>query len=253
LKSAERILADAGAVLTNLHVVYKSGRHGVAYINKDELNPRSWDMDELGRKIALMFMDSDIEVVVAPAVGAIDLKSAVSRHLTSLCGRNVYGVYAEKVESPVVTLGSGEQPLSLAIIDPRYGEGDARHRRVVTLVPGNELLVRDENFHFKRDQAKFVKGKRALVVEDILTTGGTAKRTVWAARDVGGIVVAVAAICNRGGVTAADLDAPDLKAILNVVMDSYDEKDCPLCKNGVAITTEVGHGKAFLARQASNA
>jgi orotate phosphoribosyltransferase len=107
----------------------------------------------------------------------------------------------------------------------------------------------------KRGYGKVVKGKRVLVLDDILTTGTSARRTVAAVRDDGGFVVGVGCICNRSGgaVTADTLDVPQLQALLDLDLVTYAEDDCPLCRGNVPVNVEVGHGKEFLVRQSATA
>lgn len=98
-------------------------------------------------------------------------------------------------------------------------------------------------FVIKRGYDKLLEGKNVLVVEDIINTGGSARSTIEAARAVGGHVVGLAAICNRMGVTASALgNVPILYSLVNMDLGLWLEKDCPLCKAGVPINTEVGKG-----------
>jgi orotate phosphoribosyltransferase len=103
----------------------------------------------------------------------------------------------------------------------------------------------------KRGYDKLLSGQRVLVVEDILTTGQSARRTVDAVRRHNGIVVAVAAICNRGNVTAENLDVERLHAEIDVNMIMYPPGSCPLCAEDKEVNTQYGHGKAFLAERAA--
>lgn len=104
---------------------------------------------------------------------------------------------------------------------------------------------------FRRGYAELLAGQRVLVVEDVLTTGGSARQVVQAVQAAGGTVVGLGALCNRGGVTAAMLEVPDLVALVNVPLESWDAAECPLCRAGVPINTRVGKGAAFLAQQTS--
>jgi orotate phosphoribosyltransferase len=61
-------------------------------------------------------------------------------------------------------------------------------------------------------------------------------------------VVGAVALCNRGGVTAADLDIPVLHALLELLLDSWAADECPLCRRGVPVNVSVGKGREFLAR-----
>ena len=103
-------------------------------------------------------------------------------------------------------------------------------------------------FVLKRGYDRLVKGKRVLIVEDLMTTGGSVKKVIEVARSAGAEVVGVAAICNRGGVKAADVgDPPRFVALVNVQLDSWDGQSCSLCDRKIPINTEIGHGKAFVA------
>ena len=104
-------------------------------------------------------------------------------------------------------------------------------------------------FTLKDGWHELVHGKNVLVVEDVLNTGGSVKKVINLVRKVGGNIVGVAVICNRGGITCTDLDAPQLSQLLNVTFDSWKKENCHLCDVGVPINTSVGHGKQFLARR----
>lgn len=108
-------------------------------------------------------------------------------------------------------------------------------------------------FVVRRGYDRILSGKRAIVVEDLLTTGGSVQKTIEAARKVGANIVGVTAICNRGDVTAAMIgNPPNFKPLLNVHLESWEEKDCPMCARNVPISTDVGHGKEFLAKRTGN-
>jgi orotate phosphoribosyltransferase len=100
---------------------------------------------------------------------------------------------------------------------------------------------------FTRGYDKFVAGKKVLVVEDLTSTGGSAKKVVDAVKAAGGQVVGVCVMVNRNlkEVTAEFLGAPFFP-LAEFEVQSYDEVDCPLCKSNVLINTSVGHGKEYL-------
>jgi orotate phosphoribosyltransferase len=92
------ILRKVGAVLTDDHFVYTSGKHGSVYINKDAVYPHTEETSQIGKLFAEKFADKDIEVVVGPALGGIILSQWTAYHLSKLTGREVLGVYTEKDE-----------------------------------------------------------------------------------------------------------------------------------------------------------
>jgi len=111
-----------------------------------------------------------------------------------------------------------------------------------------------DEFVIKRGYDKLVSGKRVLVVEDVLTTGGSAKKVVDVVRQIGGEVIALGVLCNRGGITPQDVsDVPELFALVNVSLDAWDEAECPLCAQNVPINTDVGKGREYLAKKAQQA
>lgn len=100
---------------------------------------------------------------------------------------------------------------------------------------------------FTRGYGAYVKGKNVLVVEDIVTTGGSVKKVINSIEKEKGKVIAAYAIVNKDplNINPSFMGAPfDYLTVLG--MDVWDEKDCPLCKQGVPINTELGHGKKFL-------
>lgn len=71
--------------------------------------------------------------------------------------------------------------------------------------------------------------ERVLVVEDVITTGGSAKEVVDLVAKAGGNVVGVGALIDRGDpVRPPDLGA-SLKALIRLDVASWDPKGCPLC------------------------
>jgi orotate phosphoribosyltransferase len=82
----------------------------------------------------------------------------------------------------------------------------------------------------------FVLGEtdRVLVIEDVLTTGGSTRETMQVAIAAGGRVVGVASIVDRSGGTAK-FDVP-FASLLNVDLPTYEPDRCPLCAQGLPVT-----------------
>lgn len=107
-----------------------------------------------------------------------------------------------------------------------------------------------DGFVIKRGYDEIMKGKKVLVVEDLVTTGSSLRKVVGAARLVGGNVVGAVAVCNRGDVTKQAVgDPPEFVSLLTVHLEQWPESECDLCKRGIPINVDVGHGKDFLARK----
>jgi orotate phosphoribosyltransferase len=77
-------------------------------------------------------------------------------------------------------------------------------------------------------------GERVLVVDDIMTTGGSVQETIDAVLGTGAEVVGAAVLVDRSG-GAATLDVP-LRALWTVDIPTYAPGDCPQCADGVPVT-----------------
>jgi orotate phosphoribosyltransferase len=106
-----------------------------------------------------------------------------------------------------------------------------------------------DGFVIKRGYDKLIAEKKVLVVEDILTTGGSARKVIEAVRALSGEVIGLGVLCNRGGITPTDVaNPPRLFALANITLETFDPDNCPLCRQGVPINTDVGKGREFLAK-----
>ena len=101
-----------------------------------------------------------------------------------------------------------------------------------------------------RGYERFVRNRKVVVVEDLVSTGGSARKVVEAVQTAGGHVVAVVVMVNRNPkeVTAEFFGAPFF-ALETFEVEAYEEADCPLCKSGVPVNTAVGHGKKYLEKK----
>ena len=124
-------------------------------------------------------------------------------------------------------------------------------------IKGKEVLgvytEKDANGYqiFKRGYDKIVSGKKVIIVEDLTTTGGSAKKVVETAKAAGAEVVGAVVMVNKNPaqVTSEFFGVPFY--YLDVLEVSvYEESDCPLCKAGVPIDIRVGHGKKYLESKA---
>src|SRR3989344_587684 len=148
------ILKKVGAVLTDDHFVYTSGKHGSVYINKDAVYPHTEETSQVGKLFAEKFKDLDIDVVTAPAVGGTILSQWTAYHLSKIKNKEILSVFSEKSS-------------------------------------GTDASALDSGQIFKRGYVQFAKGKKVLVVEDLTTTGLSVKKLIAAVEEAGGEVVAV--------------------------------------------------------------
>lgn len=201
--------AGVGAIISDSHFVYSSGRHSSVYINKDAVYLHPGVISALCQQMAEPYDADQIDVVVGPVLGGIVLSQWVAYYLNARrTSGETLAVYAEK-------------------------EGDG---------PGKK-------FFFGRGYDKHIAGKNVLVVEDVLTTGGSARQVIELVREHGGNVIGLSALCNRGNVQPEDVGGAPISTLIAINLQTYAEEECPFCQQHVPINTTVGKGRAFLARQ----
>lgn len=76
-------------------------------------------------------------------------------------------------------------------------------------------------------------GDKVLVVDDILTTGGSVRDVIDAVRERGAEVAGVGMLVDRSG-GRVDFGVPFF-ACLTVDIQSFDPADCPLCREGAEL------------------
>lgn len=86
-----------------------------------------------------------------------------------------------------------------------------------------------------------VKGEKALVVEDVVTTGGSTKEVIDVIESLGARVVGVASVIDRSD-GKADFKVR-FEPLAKVNVETFEEKACPLCKSGAPITKPGSRGK----------
>jgi orotate phosphoribosyltransferase len=175
---ARALLEESGAMLSG-HFLLSSGRHSDRYVEKARVLERPQAVMALAREMASWYRDLD--VVVAPAVGAIVLGFAVALHAGARF------LFAER-EGGAMTLRRG------FVLDP---------------------------------------GERALVVEDVITTGASAREVHDLVERSGAESLGVAALVDRSQ------DAPPfpLRALVRVEAASWSLDECPLCSSGQPVAS----------------
>jgi orotate phosphoribosyltransferase len=89
------------------------------------------------------------------------------------------------------------------------------------------------------------EGERAVVVEDVFTTGGSIKEVMEVVSEAGGKVVAVGSVVNRG--VDVDFGVPTV-SLVKAVIENYEPADCPMCRDGLEVVkpgtkrTQMGAG-----------
>ena len=86
------------------------------------------------------------------------------------------------------------------------------------------------------------EGERVLIVEDIVTTGGSIREVIDVVKEHGGIPVAVSMLVDRSGGKATFGDVPST-ALLHMDVQTYKPEECPLCQAGIPMTKRGRTGK----------
>src|SRR5260370_38999043 len=141
----------------------------------------------------------EIDVVVGPVLGGIVLSQWVAYHLNS-------------------SRASGE---TLDLYAEKEGDGP------------------DKQFLFRRGYDRYIPGKNVLVVEDVLTTGGSARQVIELVRMHGGNVVGLSALCNRGDVQPGDIGNVPISTLIAVTLKTFTDADCPFCQQQLPINAKL--------------
>ena len=174
------ILKEAGVLLEG-HFLLTSGKHSGQYLQCAKIFQDTRYAEELCEDLAKKFEQDHVELVIGPAIGAIQMAYEVSRHL------HVKNIFAER-ENGKMTL-----------------------RR---------------SFHIE-------KGQRVLVVEDVVTTGGSVREVIELVKEAGGVVVGVGSVVDRTG-GAIDFGVK-YESVISFKVEAYEAQDCPLCKQGLPV------------------
>ncbi len=78
-------------------------------------------------------------------------------------------------------------------------------------------------------------GERIVVVEDVVTTGGSTREAASAVGAEGARLTAVGAILDRSA--GGNLFSVPFEALLSLDLPTYEPEACPLCRQGVAAET----------------
>jgi len=183
------ILKEAGVLLEG-HFLLTSGRHSNRYLQCAKIFRNTKYSEELCSALAELYKDYDIQLVIGPAMGAVQMAYEVSRHLKT------ENFFTERDENGAMAL-----------------------RRGFSIEPGC----------------------RVLVVEDVVTTGGSVREVIELVKKAGGVVAGVGSIVDRTG-GAIDFGVP-FKAVYSAEVISWEADNCPLCKEGNAELIKPGSRK----------
>jgi orotate phosphoribosyltransferase len=87
------------------------------------------------------------------------------------------------------------------------------------------------------------KGEKFFAVEDIITTGKSVKESMQVLKALGAEAVGVGCIIDRtGGESQKVFDVP-VKSLASLKVESWEEKDCPLCGQGLPVVKPGSRSK----------
>jgi len=222
---------EIGAIITGSHFVYTPKEvppgsgiwkwfHGPDYVAKEVALEDPLITEEAAKFLAEQFRGQKIDLVIGPELGAIILAHEVAFQLTKIQPRELI-------------------PVEWGCVRNLYAEKKDREQK------GTLMVIR-------RGFDKRIPGRNVLVTEDVLTSGGSARRTVEAVQALGGKVVGLAVLCNRGNVQPEAVGNVPITAIFEVQMPMYPVEEGSLCAAGVQVRTDFGKGADFLKRKGKN-
>lgn len=175
-------------VLLEGHFLLTSGRHSDKYMQCAKIFQNAKYSVPLCAELVEKYKDDNVEVVIGPAIGAIQMAYEVGKQL------GVKNIFAER-ENGEMTLRRG---------------------------------------------FKIEKGQRVLVVEDVVTTGGSVREVLALVEACGGEVVGVGSIVDRTG-GKIDFGVP-YKSAFSMDITSYEPDECPICKTGAPLVKPGSRG-----------
>ena len=126
--------------------------------------------------------------------------------------------------------------------------GPALGGMIVSHEMGRALKVRslfaermDGSFRLRRG-FKLKRNEKALVVEDVVTTGKSSYEVIDLVKQAGARLAGVAAIVDRSG--GAAIFEADFYSLLKINIKSYKPEACPLCKENKVPLTKPGSRSA---------
>jgi len=79
---------------------------------------------------------------------------------------------------------------------------------------------------------RFEPGERVLVVEDVVTTGGSAREVLALLRSLGANPVHMGAVLNRSGGNPFEVEGLELATLAAAEVKVWQPDECPLCAEG---------------------
>ncbi|HXG93388.1 MAG TPA: orotate phosphoribosyltransferase [Blastocatellia bacterium] len=139
-----------------------------------------------------------------------------------------YPQHAEWVGRALAAHFSNEQVS--AVVAPAIGGIIVAHETARALGVRALFTERESGAMTLRRGFHLNEGERVLVVEDVVTTGGSTRETIDAVTRAGGAVVGAGSMVDRSG-GAVGVGVRRV-ALMTLNVPAYDPQDCPLCQQG---------------------
>ena len=117
-----------------------------------------------------------------------------------------------------------------AVVAPAIGGIIVAHEAARALGVRALFSERENGVMTLRRGFRLADAERVLVVEDVVTTGGSTRETIDAVTRAGGTVVGAGSVVDRSG-GAVDIGVRRV-ALLTLDVPAYDPATCPLCQQG---------------------
>lgn len=124
----------------------------------------------------------------------------------------------------------GEKPA--AVVAPALGGVLVAHEVARALGCRGLFTERQDGAMLLRRGFALGPAEAVVVVEDVITTGGSAREVIDVLRQQGVKPLAVGGIVNRSGKNPFEQDGLPLFALADVEVKQWKKEDCPLCKAG---------------------
>jgi len=138
---------------------------------------------------------------------------------------------AERLGRAMAELFAGE-PVDV-VISPAVG-GIVTGQEVARAMGVRAIFAeREDGIMRLRRGFRIEAGERILVVDDVMTRGGSVRETLRVVQESAGQAVGVAVVVDRSG---GDLDwEVDLRSLMRIEAVTYRPEDCPLCRDNLPV------------------
>ena len=142
----------------------------------------------------------------------------------------------EKIVDLLIERIRGENKEFDYVISPAYGAIAIGFLAALRLGKRFAFTQRvEEKMAFRSGWSGLDAGRRAIIVEDILTTGGSIQEVVECLKQKGVTLAGIYVLVDRTGGAVA-IDGKPVGSLLALKVEAFEPDACPFCKAGVPLT-----------------